>query len=203
MSDVIFVRELADGRDLVYAFSLDGRPAWALDQETGLQWWYDDTDLGDVRRSITEQRETFATMPVSARSHSGSVPPRHPAVELSRRSGGLQLLERPPAPQRVLPPARGPGFGSARPSLRSPAGMLFAVLATALAVGTILVLLGFGSGTALPPTGGSLVAPDAVRVADDLCEVRGDIAHDAAGGVLVCAPTTRAMPEDLVWRSAG
>jgi hypothetical protein len=39
--------------------------------------------------------------------------------------------------------------------------------------------------------------------ADGKCSVRGDTAADSDGGLLVCAPTSRALSYQLVWRAAG
>ena len=49
MADVVFVREIAGGRDLVLAIDHDGRPAWALDLDRDLQWWYPGGDTPGTR----------------------------------------------------------------------------------------------------------------------------------------------------------
>ena len=82
MADVLFVRELAAARDLVLAFAPDGRPAWGLDRENGLQWWYPGGDDPLVRNAIAESWDDFATMPITAASYAGP----HPAVELAGRA---------------------------------------------------------------------------------------------------------------------
>ncbi|MBI1377826.1 MAG: hypothetical protein GC157_10145 [Frankiales bacterium] len=202
MDDVLFVRELADGRDLVYAVAADGEPLWALDQDTGLQWWYADRDRDAVRRRIAAERETFTRMPVMARSGSaGAVSrPRHPALELSRRTS-TPVLDRPAPPGRFY--ADDPAY-SERPSfLRTPAGVLLIVCVGMLLAGLVLTVLGGGSTERNPVGDDSWVVPSAPQTAGDTCDVRGEIAHDTAGGVLVCAPLSRVTPSELVWRAAG
>ena len=62
MGDVRFVRQLEDGKDLIFAFTADGAPAWALDRTTGQQWWYPGGDQPVVRLAITECWNGFSTM---------------------------------------------------------------------------------------------------------------------------------------------
>lgn len=65
MGEVRFVRQLADGKDLIFAFAGDGSPAWAIERGTGQQWWYAGGDQPAVRNAITESWNAFATMPVA------------------------------------------------------------------------------------------------------------------------------------------
>ena len=214
MSDVLFVRELADGKDLVFAFASDGSPAWALDRESGLQWWYTDGDSHDVRLAISEQWPTFETMPVA---HRATYAAPHPAVELARRT------RRPPrvGPVRVRQVSRRPASGrqaqgtssaelpwaGARETwARLPAGARFAVVVALTVIALVVVpLLGsvFVGGDESTPADDSGAVVAAVQTADTRCGVRGLIAHDADGHVLVCAATSRALPADLVWRATG
>lgn len=200
MSDVLFVRELADGKDLVFAFASDGSPAWALDRESGLQWWYLEGDSHDVRRAISEQWPTFETMPVAHRA-TYAVP--HPAVELARRTRRPVRVEssRRVAPSRTREAAV-PWAGARDAWVQLPLALRFGlVVALAVAGLVVVTLLGsvLGGGGAASDNPGDDTA--AVQTAESHCSVRGLIAHDADGHLLVCAATSRALPADLVWRS--
>ncbi len=200
MSDVLFVRELADGKDLVFAFASDGSPAWALDRESGLQWWYLEGDSHDVRRAISEQWPTFETMPVAHRA-TYAVP--HPAVELARRTRRpvRVVSSRRVAPSRARETAA-PWVGAraawARLPLAARFGFVVALTVAALVVVTLLGSVLGGAGATTDNSGNDTAA---VQTAESHCSVRGLIAHDSDGHVLVCAATSRALPADLVWRS--
>ena len=199
MSDVLFVRELADGKDLVFAFASDGSPAWALDRESGLQWWYTGGDSHDVRVAISEQWPTFETMPVAHRA-TYSVP--HPAVELARRTRRPVRV----VSERVRSRAELPWSGVRERwqglPLAARLGIVVALAMLALVVIPVLgsVLVGGGADAPTDDSGGVVAG---VQTADSRCSVRGLIAHDADGHVLVCAASSRALPSDLVWRTAG
>ena len=194
MSDVLFVRELAADRDLVLAFAADGSPAWALDLDSGLQWWYPGGDRVQVREAIAAQWSSFAAMPISAASYAGP----HPALELARQADAAARVVAPeptapmPWPAWVLAQLR---------ELSVPARI-------AVAAGTVLLVA-----TALPWLTSFLLAgasttgsdqPDsvpAVATAGQRCAVRGEISHDDAGHVLVCVSPSRALSYELLWRS--
>ncbi len=192
MSDVLFVRELAADRDLVLAFAADGSPAWALDLESGLQWWYPGGDRARVREAIAEHWSGFAAMPVTAASYAGP----HPAVELGRLADAAARVE-PPAP----PTPWVTQLAALLRDLSMPARI-------AVAVGVVLLAV-----TVLPWIGSFLVAgtsashgvDDAtvpvVATAGERCDVRGEISHDTSGRVLVCVSPSRALSSQLEWRA--
>lgn len=189
MSDVLFVRELAADRDLVLAFAADGSPAWALDLETGLQWWYPGGDRTRVREAIAEHWSGFATMPVTAASNSGP----HPAVELGRAADAAARVE-PPAP-----PSWTTQVVALLRELSIPARVAVAVGVLLLAVTVLPWVAAFltaGTAAAVDESGVPTVA-----TAGDPCDVRGEISHDTQGRVLVCVPPSRALSYALVWRS--
>jgi hypothetical protein len=197
---VLFVRELADGKDLVFAFASDGSPAWALDRESGLQWWYLEGDSHDVRLAISEQWPTFETMPVA---HRATYSAPHPAVELARRTRRpvRAVSSRRVEPSRARETAA-PWVGAREAWERLPLAARFAlVVALTVAALVVVTLLGsvLGGGGAASGDSGDDTA--AVQRADSHCSVRGLVAHDTEGHVLVCAATSRALPTDLVWRS--
>lgn len=63
MGEVRFVRQAADGRDLVFAYAPDGRAAWGLDLASGQQWWYADGDTPAMRGAITEHWQELGQLP--------------------------------------------------------------------------------------------------------------------------------------------
>lgn len=199
MADVVFVREIAGGRDLVLAIDHDGRPAWALDLDRGLQWWYPGGDTPGVRAAIEEARSSFATLPVAAVT---PAPGPHPAVELGRRAERAAYAEEPPVPpgddlvsllverwSRLSRPAR--------------LGLSAALLAGVVVL--LSYLLGGVSGTAPEelPVGDDGMTVTELETAGTPCPTRGLIAYDAQGQRLVCVPPSRALPSELEWRPVG
>jgi hypothetical protein len=75
--------------------------------------------------------------------------------------------------------------------------LLAALVVVPLVLGSVLGWFG------APASDDPATAPAALEVADTPCTVRGFVAHDAAGHVLVCVPPDRAMPSVLTWRSTG
>lgn len=191
---LLFVRELTAEGDLILAFAADGSPVWALDRDSGLQWWFTDDDRAQARREIDDAWPGFATMPITAASYAGP----HPAWELRRLTA-----DRPPAPvvapdeHPVVPWLRGI---RARFLRLSQAGRL---LLGSAAVVTAVVLVGWllSPFAAAPrPTTPAQAAPPA---AGQTCTVRGDLADAPDGSLLVCAPTSRALSYELIWRPTG
>jgi hypothetical protein len=192
VGDVLFVRELAADRDLVLAFAADGSPAWALDLESGLQWWYPGGERARVRAAIAEHWDSFATMPVTAASRTGP----HPAVELGRHADAVARVApaAPPTPWTTQ-------LVALLRDLSIPARM-------ALAVGVLLLAV-----TVLPWVGSFLVAGTsashgvddatvpAVATAGERCAVRGEISHTVDGRVLVCVSPSQALSSQLEWRA--
>ena len=197
--DVLFVRELAAGRDLVLAFGSDGSPAWALDLESGLQWWYPGGDRPAVRHAIAQSWDGFATMPVVATSYAGP----HPALELGRRAERSMQVPPPPT-RRPGPPWADRLYGISRGlplalRLAAGAGALLIVLAVAPAV--LGFLFGAGGGAAHAVQDQSTTPPP-VATAGDPCPVLGETSHDPTGRVLVCVTPSRALSWELVWHPA-
>lgn len=199
MADVVFVREIAGGRDLVLAIDHDGRPAWALDLDRGLQWWYPGGDTPGVRAAIEEARSSFATLPVAAVTPAMGP---HPAVELGRRaerSAYADEAEEPPGDDLIsLLVGRWSRFS--RPTRLGLTAVLLAAVVVAFST-----LLGGVGGTASdePPVGDDGMTVTQVQVAGTPCPTRGLLAYDASGQRLVCVPPSRAMPSDLEWRPVG
>ena len=199
MADVVFVREIAGGRDLVLAIDHDGRPAWALDLDRNLQWWYPGGDTPGVREAIEEARHDFATLPVAAVT---PAPGPHPSVELGRRAERAAYEE--------------PGEPAAGDDLISLLADRWARLSrptrlglTALAAAAIVVLLSTllagvsGGATEQLPVGDDGMTVTSVQVAGTPCPTRGLIAYEASGQRLVCIPPDRAIPIDLEWNPVG
>ena len=192
MADVLFVRELAADRDLVLAFAADGSPAWALDLESGLQWWYPGGDRARVREAIADHWSSFATMPITAASRSGP----HPAVELGRHADAAARVEPPPVPT----PWTAQVVGLIR-DLSIPARIAVAVGVVLLAVTVLPWVASFlAAGTAASHGVDDAVVP-VVATAGDRCDVRGEISHTADGRVLVCVSPSRALSSQLEWRA--
>ena len=191
MTEVLFVRELAADRDLVLAFAADGSPAWALDLESGLQWWYPGGDRARVREAIVEHWSGFATMPVTAASRSGP----HPAVELGRHADAAERVE---APVPTTPWAD--RLVAHYLALSIPARLAAAAGALLLAVTVLPWVASFLAAGASAADDEQTVPT--VATAGDRCDVRGEISHDTQGRVLVCVSPSRAMSSQLEWRSA-
>jgi hypothetical protein len=193
VGDVLFVRELAADRDLVLAFAADGSPAWALDLESGLQWWYPGGDRVLVRDAIAEHWSTFATMPITAASYAGP----HPALELGRRADAAARVEPPSTPE---PPWTAQLTALLR-ELSIPARVAVAVGALLLAV-TVVPWVGsfLVAGTSASHGVDDATVP-VVATAGERCDVRGEISHDTQGRVLVCVAPSRALSSQLEWRS--
>jgi hypothetical protein len=192
VGDVLFVRELAADRDLVLAFAADGSPAWALDLESGLQWWYPGGDRARVREAIADHWSTFATMPITAASRSGP----HPAVELGRHADAAARVEPPAAPtpwtEQVVALLR---------ELSLPARVAVAVGAVLLAITVVPWIASFlVAGTSVSHGLDDAPVP-AVATAGTRCDVRGEISHDTQGRVLVCVSPSRALSSELEWRA--
>ncbi|MFN8167437.1 MAG: hypothetical protein U0S36_01490 [Candidatus Nanopelagicales bacterium] len=192
---VLFVRELTAAGDLILAFGDDGRPVWALDRETGLQWWYSG-EQAEVRAAIAEAWESFATMPITAASYAGP----HPAWELHRRDGRPVVVPERDDEHPVRPWLRRRRAWFLR--LSPPARIL-------VVAGSVVLLF------ALVPwvLGGLFPAPPRPAVVDPVgsvvpaegqrCTVRGELADDAEGHQFVCAASSRALSSDLIWRPIG
>lgn len=198
MGDVLFVRELAADRDLVLAFASDGTPAWAMDLESGLQWWYPGGDRDDVRDAIHDRWDTFSSMPIAAASYGGP----HPAVELARRTDHSTPVV---GQSRVLPTPVLPQVLAAARELPAPVRLVAlgaAVVAAVVAVPLVLVLLLGGlARTDTPAVDDSTTSVPAVQTAGTRCAVLGETARDAGGHALVCVPPSRAFPSVLDWRA--
>jgi hypothetical protein len=192
VGDVLFVRELAADRDLVLAFAADGSPAWALDLESGLQWWYPGGDRARVREAIAAHWDGFASMPVTAASNAGP----HPAVELGRLADAAARVE-PPAP----PTPWATQLAALLRDLSMPARIAVAVGVVLLAV-TVLPWIGsfLVAGTSASHGVDEATVP-AVATAGERCDVRGEISHDTQGRVLVCVSPSRALSSQLEWRA--
>lgn len=201
VSDVLLVREVVDGRDLVLAFTADGSPAWALDRGTGIQWWYPGGRTPEVRRAIAARWPSLGSVPVVSVSHSAP----HPAIELGRRAdasaGSLP-------PDAVHPAVAAWRRTAERLSARRPRTARGVVLALVASFAALVLVPALVAAVLGPPGGAGTTSPDgqavpsAVQTADTPCTVLGFVAHDPAGHVLVCAPTSRSTPWQLVWRRA-
>jgi hypothetical protein len=197
VAEILFVRELAADRDLVFAFAPDGSPAWATDLESGLQWWYPGGDRAAVREAVAEQWHTFRTMPLAAASYAGP----HPALELGRRADQAARISTSP------PAAEGSPFARLVAALREmsvPARLAVAAGVVVVAVAVVpwvvgFVLAGVGGTSTHPVDDGP--GPPAVATAGTACPVRGEISHDADGHVLVCVSPSEALSYQLLWRS--
>jgi hypothetical protein len=192
VGDVLFVRELAADRDLVLAFAADGSPAWALDLESGVQWWYPGGDRARVREAIADHWSSFATMPITAASYAGP----HPAVELGRHADAAARVEPPAAPSpwtaQVVALLR---------ELSIPARVAVAVAVVLLAVTVLPWVASFlVAGTSASHGVDDATVP-AVATAGERCAVRGEISHTADGRVLVCVSPSRALSSELEWRA--
>lgn len=194
--DLFFVRELTAEGDLVLAFAADGSPVWALDRDSGLQWWFADTDRAEARRVIDEAWPGFATMPITAASYSGP----HPARELHRRSAARPAP--PEAPRDEHPVV--PWLRALRDRfLRlSSAGRLLVASGAIIAAFALMswLLSPFAVGPRPADTTGRSSGPPA---AGEPCTVRGDTIDDADGALLVCTTSSRALSSELIWRSTG
>ena len=197
MDDILFVRELAAAHDLVLAFATDGSPAWALDLDSGLQWWFPGGNCTGVREAITAHWSTFATMPITAASYAGP----HPALELARRADAAARVEPPPPEwtpwsRQLLAFLRGL---SVRERVAVATG---AALVAVVVVPWVFAFLFAGTSAAhgVGSDPGADTVP-AVAVAGDRCDVRGEVTHDTAGRVLVCVSPSRALSFQLEWRS--
>ena len=198
MSEVVFVREVVGDRDLVLAFARDGRPLWALDLERDLQWWYPGGSTPEVRAAIAEARPGFELLPVLAHSPD---PGRHAAVELGRRAEAASLDSPPVDAGEGWPFAalRRRWTSLSRPTRRAAAG---AVAVVALVAGASWL----GGPSPEPPPlpvgsdGRTVTVPQAAGAS---CVVRGELAHDTAGRLLVCVSDGGVSPWVLAWRPAG
>jgi len=198
VSDVLFVRELAADRDVVLAFAPDGSPAWALDLDSGLQWWYPGGDRARVREAIAENWSTFATMPISAAWYAET----HPALELARQADAAARVE-PPAPDRRPWGEQLAEFVCGL-SVRERVAIASAILVVAVVVVPWVfsfLLAGTSAAHGIDGDSGADPSVPAVAVAGDRCDVRGEVSHDADGHVLVCVSPSRALSFQLEWRS--
>lgn len=195
MDAVMLVRERTGGCDLVVAILPDGRPAWAFDVERGLQWWYPGGNRPEVRRAIAEQWDALPSLPVAAESSWGG---RHPAVELGRRAEA-SAAARDRAADDLVSRVRHRWTASSRPAR---VGVLCGVLAVAvIAVSTWLG--GPGPSPDPLPVGSDGRTVTLPQVAGAACQVRGELAHEEGGQLLVCVPADRATPWTLSWRPTG
>ncbi|HET7900718.1 MAG TPA: hypothetical protein VFL59_05985 [Candidatus Nanopelagicales bacterium] len=198
MADVVFVREIAGGRDLVLAIDHDGRPAWALDLDRDLQWWYPGGDTPGVREAIASARPSFATLPVAAVTPAQGP---HPAIELGRRA------EAAASPSEAAPPGDDLVSLLAQRWSRLSRAARLGITVLALAALVILLSTALGGVAGAPPA--QLPVSDdgmtvtSVETAGTPCPTRGLIAYDADRQRLVCVPPSRAMPSDLEWRPVG
>lgn len=196
MDDVLFVRELAADRDLVLAFTADGTPAWAMDLESGVQWWYPGGDNDEVRDAIHESWSGFATMPIAAASYGGP----HPAVELARRARRpVAVPERAATPVPVIP--RAVAVLGRLPAPVRLAALSLAALACLVALPLVLLLLFGMAGEPASAPSGSAASDQGVHTAGSPCSVLGATARDGDGHALVCVPPSRAFPSVLDWRA--
>lgn len=199
MDGVLFVRELAGDRDLVLAFTPEGKPAWVLDLDSGLQWWFPGGESDLVRRAIAESRSSFATMPIAAVSSGGA----HPALELGRRAeaerpAGTSAADRPAVPALLwLESAQHRLPRGVRPAVALAAVLVTIVLVPMLVVLALRALGGSGG----PTVGDTTPTSSAVAAAGEACTVRGEVARDPAGHVFVCVAESRAMPSVLTWHA--
>jgi hypothetical protein len=196
MGDVLFVRELAADRDLILAFAADGSPAWALDLESGLQWWYPGGNRARVRAEIAAHWADFPTMPISAASYAGP----HPALELGRQADAAVRVAAPTA--RPSAPWTTNALAALR-ELSVPARVAVVAGGVLLVVTVVPWLLSFllaGTPSSTGDARSAAVPP--VATAGERCDVRGEVSHDDSGHVLVCVPPSRALSYELLWRSA-
>ena len=198
MADVVFVREIAGGRDLVLAIDHDGKPAWALDLDRDLQWWYPGGDTPGTREAIAEAWPSLWTLPVAAVTPSSG---EHPAVELGRRAERAAYAEPAPPPADDLVSVLGQKWAA----LSRPARLGLGAVMLAAIVVLLSSLLGGVGGTPPvdPPVGDDGMTVTTTQVAGTPCPTRGLLAYDADGHHLVCVPPSRAMPSDLEWRPVG
>ena len=197
MAEILFVREIAADRDLVFAFAPDGSPAWATDLESGLQWWYPGGDRAAVREAVAAQWDTFRTMPLAAASYAGP----HPALELGRRADEAARINGSPPPVERSPFVR---LVAALRALSVPARLAVAVGVVVVAAAVLPWVVGFvlgGVGGAAHHPVDDGPGPPAVATAGTACLVRGEISHDADGHVLVCVSPSEALSYQLLWRS--
>jgi hypothetical protein len=191
---LLFVRELTAEGDLILAFADDGSPVWALDRDTGLQWWFTDDDRTQARRAIDEAWPGFGSMPITAASYAGP----HPTWELRRRETGRPAPPPPAADEHpVLPVLRDL---RARFLRLSHPGRLLVGSAAAVAA---LVLVSWLLSTFAAAPRPSIAEQPAPPAAGAACAVRGELADAADGSLLVCAPTSRALSYELIWRATG
>jgi hypothetical protein len=198
VADVVFVREIAGGRDLVLAIDHDGKPAWALDLDRDLQWWYPGGDTPGVRQAIAEAWPSLWTLPVAAVTPTQG---EHPAVELGRRAERAAYAE----------PAAPPGDDLVSLALQRwtrlsrPARLGISALVLAGIVVLLSTLLGGvgGNQPAQLPVGDDGMTVTTTQYAGTPCPTRGLIAYDAEGHRLVCVPPSRAIPSALEWRPVG
>ena len=192
---LLFVRELTAHGDLILVFGSDGSPVCALDLETGLQWWFAEGDRTEVSRVIEEHRPSFDTMPITAASYAGP----HPARELGRRAARPVV-----AAEAAVPPEH-----PIRPWLRqlerrfrrlSHGGRILAVSGAVIAVLVLMTWL-LSPFAATPRPADVSGQPSGPPSAGSVCQVRGDTAQTADGALLVCAPASRALSYELIWRS--
>ena len=196
VSDVLFLRELVADRDIVFAFDRDGSPAWAMDLDSQVQWWYAAEDRARIRAAVAEQWESFPTMPLTAATNRGA----HPAIELGRRVDAAATVEmaqpQPPWPRRWWDAV------AALPPLARLGAALGLVLLGIVVLPWTVAFLTSAPGTHHPIDPSPTDAP-AIAVAATACPARGLISHDADGHVLVCIPPSEAQPSLLEWRAAG
>jgi hypothetical protein len=191
---LLFVRELTAEGDLILAFAADGSAVWALDRESGLQWWFTDDDRTQARREIEEAWPGFGSMPITAASYAGP----HPAWELRRREA-----ERPPPP--VVVPDEHPAVTWMRGIRARLLGLSHAgrLLVGSAAVVTAVMLVGWvlSPFAAAPRTGQPAAASP--PAAGEPCTVRGETADAPDGSLLVCTSASRALSFELIWRPTG
>lgn len=197
MSDVLFVRELVADRDVVFAFDADGSPAWAMDLDSHVQWWYAADDRPRIRAAVAEQWDTFASMPLTAATVRGA----HPAIELGRRVDAAAYHDE-PAPAPAWTPRGWWALGRRLPRLAQAGVLVGLALIAAVVVPWVFAFL-TSSPTTHHPVDPSPVDAPAIAVAGDACPARGLISHDAVGHVLVCIPPTEAQSYLLEWRESG
>jgi hypothetical protein len=197
MSEVVFVRETVGERDLVLAFSREGKPLWALDLERELQWWYPGGNTPTVRQEIARAWPGFDLMPVIVRSPELG---RHAAVELGRRAEAAAAeAVRDDTADDVVSRLRSRWGAFSRPAR-------LAAVAAGVAVGLIIGASVLGGPPPDPPPlpvgqdGRTVTVPQA---ASSACQVRGELAHDVDGHLLVCVSDGRADPWTLAWRPVG
>jgi hypothetical protein len=193
----MFVRELVADRDVVFAFAHDGSPAWAMDLDSRVQWWYAADDQARIRAAVAEQWDSFDTLPLVA----ATTPGVHPAFELGRRVDAAAYDDDVGRSWSWSPRAWWTAV-RALPTLTQVGVAVLVALAAAVVVPWLLAFLTSAPTTHHPIDPTPRDAPT-VAVAGTECPARGLTSHDSGGHLLVCIPPTEAQSYRLEWRAVG